>query len=262
MDSFENKQRRRRQSTEVTRSFAEPAENEMEIDLLELFYHLLDNIKYIISTGVLCGLLVGIYSFAFLSPIYQATAKLYVTNTSSSGLNLTDLQIGTYLTNDYQEVFKAWEVHETVIRNLSLKYTYSQLADMLTIKNPSNTRMLDITITSKSPIEAASIANEYANVAKEFIYKTMATEEPNILSVALQPTKPVGPNKTLNTLLGILLGAFGVIAFIVVRFVLDDKIKTADDVTKCTNLPTLAIVPVLNESVETKKSPKKNVRQR
>jgi capsular polysaccharide biosynthesis protein len=258
MDTLENKQHRRKQNSETINTYSEPMDEvETEIDLIELFYHLLDNIKYIIIASALCGVLAGIYSFVFLSPIYQATAKLYVTNSSNDALNLSDLQIGTYLTNDYQEVFKAWEVHETVIKNLGLNYTYSQLSEMLSIKNPSNTRILDITISSKNPIEAASIANEYAKVAKNYITETMAADEPNILSTALQPIKPVSPNKTLNTLIGILLGAFGTIAFFTVRFITDDKIKTSDDVTKYTNLPTLAIVPVLHEAIEDKKSYKK-----
>ncbi len=83
----------------------------------------------------------------------------------------------------------------------------------------------------------------------------MATEEPNILSVALAPTSPISPNKTRNIMLGFALGAILAIGFITVRFMMDDKIKTADDIAKYADLPTLAIVPVLNASTANK--PKK-----
>lgn len=221
-------------------------ETETEIDLVELLYRLLENLKYILLTAVLCTLAAGVYTFVFQTPQYEATAKLYVMNPRDSAINLSDLQIGTYLKNDYQEVFKTWEVHEMVIKNLGLSYSYSHMQDMLAITNPTDTRILYITVTSESPGEATAIANEYAAVAKKYISATMATEEPNILSVALQPTRPVGPNRTRNIMLGFLLGAILAIGIITVRFVMDDKIKTADDIAKYANLATLAIVPVMN----------------
>ncbi len=227
-------------------SAPDSVETETEIDLLELFYRLLENLKYILLTAVLCTFAAGVYTFVFQTPQYEATAKLYVMNPRDSAINLSDLQIGTYLKNDYQEVFKTWEVHEMVIKNLGLSYTYSQMQDMLTVTNPTDTRILYITVTSESARQATVIANEYATVAKKYISATMATEEPNILSVALQPILPVGPNRTRNIMLGFLLGALLAIGVITVRFVMDDKVKTADDIAKYANLATLAIVPVLN----------------
>lgn len=242
--SYEIKEKRRRNAME-----APPPEpdhgnesSEVEIDLVELMYRLLDNLKYIILAAVLCGIIAGVYTHFFQNPLYQATAKLYVVNSRDSAINLSDLQIGSFLTSDYQEVFKTWEVHEKVISELNLNYTYKEMQGMLAVSNPSNTRVLNITVTSLDPKEATQIANRYASVAQEYIKKTMSTESPNILSSALEPKQPVSPNKTRNTLLGFLLGAFAAIAVIVVRFLLDDKLKTSDDIRKYVGMETLAVV--------------------
>ena len=221
-------------------------EPEQEIDLLELFYRLLGKLHFIILAAIMGALLMGLYSFYLATPMYQATAKLYVVNSKDAALNLSDLQIGSYLTSDYQEVFKTWEVHEMVINELRLGYSYGALQKMLSVSNPSGTRILNITVTSKNPAEATELANTYANVAKTYISDTMSTDEPNILSVALQPEIPVSPNKTMNILLGGILGAFLTIGIIAVVFIMDDKIKTADDLMKYTGIATLASVPVLN----------------
>ena len=118
----------------------------------------------------------------FLHPKYEATSKLYVTSRTDSAVNLSDLQIGTYLTSDYQEVFRTWEVHEQVLRNLGLDYSYTTLNDMVSVTNPSDTRLLNITVTSEDPVEATNMANEYANVACDYIYQVMGTEEPRLFS--------------------------------------------------------------------------------
>lgn len=225
------------------------ASQEIEIDLMELFFRLIENSKKIIA-GALVGMFVfAAYSFLLATPMYEATCKIYVLSTSDSAINLSDLQIGSQLTADYQEVFDTWEVHEQVLQNLNLDYTYEELEEMIGISNPSDTRILEITITNDDPAEAAAMANEYAAVASRYISDTMVTDEPTVLSEALQPTEPVSPRKVFNTALGFLLGALVMCAIVTVQFILDDKIKTAEDIRKYTGMPTLAVVPINGDFV-------------
>lgn len=217
--------------------------NEVEIDLMELFYRLVENAKKIVAGALIGMILFGLYSFILATPMYEATCKLYVMSSSDSAVNLSDLQIGAYLTNDYKEVFKTWEVQEQVLQNLGLNYSYTQLEDMVKITNPSDTRILAITVTSKRAREAAAMANEYADVASSYISQTMSTDQPSVLSRALEPTKPVSPRKLFNTALGFVLGALVTMVIVMIQFILDDKIKTAEDIRKYTGMATLAVVP-------------------
>lgn len=216
---------------------------EFEIDIVELLLRVLEKWKSIVAGALLGAVLMGIYSFVLASPVYEATSKLYVLTASDSAINLSDLQIGSYLTSDYQEVFETWEVHEIVRQNLGLTYSRKDLRDMLTIRNPGDTRVLYITVSSEDPYEAAMLANEYASVARQYISSTMLTDAPSEFSEALVPEAPVAPRKKMNVALGFILGAFIVCAVAVVRFLLDDKIKTPDDIRRYTGLPTLAVVP-------------------
>lgn len=225
---------------------SEAAQNEesvIEIDLQALLFRLLDKWLFIVGAALAGAIVMAILSFFFITPMYEATSKLYVLSASDSAVNLSDLQIGAYLTKDYQEVFTNWEVHQQVIDNLGLGYTYEELGGMLTLVNPSDTRILRITIRNKDPQEAKEIANEYADVAKRYIGVTMKTEEPMIMSEALLPTRPVSPRKAMNTFLGFVLAGFIAAAIVVAQFILDDKTKTAEEILKYANMPTLAVVP-------------------
>lgn len=226
-----------------------PEENDT-IDLAELMYRLISGWKLIVCLALVFALAVGVYTVYFVTPMYEATATIYVLNRSDSAINMSDLQIGTALTSDYIKVFKMWEVHEEVISNLGLPYTYSQMKGSLSVTNESNTRMLDITFKSASAEEAASVANEYAKVASQYIADTMATDKPNIMSVALVPANPVSPNKTKNVMMGFLLGLVLACGIITVQMLLDDKYKTAEDIRRYAGLPTLAMVPVENYAEE------------
>ena len=95
----------------------------------------------------------GVYTSFFVTPMYEATSILYVLSTRDSAINVSDLQLGSELTQDYIKVFRMWEVHEQVISNLDLPYSYSQMQNMLSVSNDADTRMLDITVTSADPEE-------------------------------------------------------------------------------------------------------------
>lgn len=240
-------QRKRRNRVSAVQTEQQP-EDAAEIDLIELMYCLLGGWKIILCIALICAIVAGVFTVFFVTPMYCATSTIYVLSRKDSAINMSDLQIGTALTSDYVKVFSMWEVHEEVIANLDLPYSYAQMEKMLTVNNDSGTRMLDISIKSPSPTEAAAIANEYANVVSQYIAQTMATDKPNIMSVALVPTNPVSPNKTKNIMLGFILGFLLGAGFITLRTITNDTYKTAEDIRKYTGLVTLAVVPVENET--------------
>ncbi len=221
-------------------------DTEVEIDLAELFLRLLDKWYIIVAAALVGTMISGIWTFFFVTPQYEATTKLYILNPDDSAINLSSLQLGSQLANDYTHVFSNWHVHEMVAEKLDLDYSYKTMQNMVRVTNPSNTRLLEITITSPDPQEAQLIANTYAAVAREFIAKVMKTVEPSLFQEARLPVSPVSPSKARNLILGFLIGAILAVGVITVLFVMDDKVRTADDITKLLGLPTLGVVTMQN----------------
>lgn len=86
------------------------------VDLTGMFFCILERFWVVLVSAVLCGTLMGMAAKNNVTT-YSATSKLYIVNKDSFGIKMADLQLGTALTSDYQEVFKTWEVHEMVIIN-------------------------------------------------------------------------------------------------------------------------------------------------
>ena len=229
---------------ERTALAAQPEQEEDTIDLLELFMGLLAHWKLIAATAVVGTVLTALCTFFLITPMYKATATIYVVSRNDSVLNFSDLQVGSELTSDYIKVFEMWEVHEQVISNLDLNYTYTNMASMLSVTNTSDTRMLDITVTNPDPEEAAAIANEYADVGAKYISEKMKTDEPTLMSSARVPENPFSPNKAKNILLGFVVGFVLACAVVVLRTMLDDTYKSADDIRKYTGMVVLASIPL------------------
>ena len=237
-------------------------QDEDTIDLLELALGLLEHWKLIAVTAVTGAVLMALYTFFLVTPMYKATATIYVVSRNDSVLNFSDLQVGSELTSDYIKVFEMWEVHEKVISNLDLDYTYTNMASMLSVTNTSDTRMLDITVTNPDPEEAAAIANEYADVGAKYISEKMKTDEPTLMSSARVPENPFSPNKAKNILLGLVVGFVLACGVVVVRILLDDTYKTAEDIRKYAGLVVLASVPMAENAQPKEKNVLKRKTQR
>ena len=228
---------------EMRLSSAVPADNELEIDLVALFYRLLENAIWIILTSLVGAVVAGLITVFLITPRYSAVSGLYVMNRQDSAINLSDLQIGSSLTMDYQEVFRNWHVQEMVLQRLGLDYSYDTLNHMISLQNPTNTRILYITATSYYPDEAKSLADTYAQVAREFIAATMDTQQPSIFMEALRPSRPSSPSLFKNTVIGFAIGFLLSAGLIVILFLLDDRVRSAEDVEKTLGLPLLGMLP-------------------
>lgn len=222
---------------------------ELEIDLVELMYRLIEKLKWIIAAALLGLVVSGVFTRFFITPMYEATSKLYVLEAKDQVIDVSALNLSTQLAADYVQVFNNWHVHETVINYLELPYTYREIQRMLTINIPDDTRIIEITVTSADPQEAYDIAMAYAKIAPAFIEQKMDTSRPNVFEEARVPTKPTSPNMVLNVFLGTFLGAAIAFAVIFIQFVSDDRIRNAEMLQKRLGLATLGMMPV-QESAE------------
>jgi capsular polysaccharide biosynthesis protein len=212
------------------------------INLVELFYYLLSKLHFIVIGIVLGAVLLGMYATYMVTPIYSATSKLRIMGTTGTNI-IADLQIGTSLTMDYQEVFKTWEVNEMVNEELGANYSYGTLQSILTVTNPEDTHILYITVDYPDPQTAADIANAFASAAKRFIVQNMNTDEPSIFSTAQVPTSPSSGSVNSYVVRGVLLGTVMSVGILVLVFLLDNRPKSPEDIMRYAGIPTLAVIP-------------------
>ena len=218
---------------------------ENQVDLVDLFYLLWGHIWVILgclAAGAAAALLITRF---FITPLYEATSSLYVVSASNNSVvNLTDLQIGSQLTADYQELMRSRPLLEDVIRRLSLEgMTVEQLEKSIRITNTSDTRILKVTASSPDPQQAAAIANELVSLARVYLPQIMETQEPNLVEEAVVPTRKASPSYLYNLVLGGILGAALCCGVLVGRRLLNDTLVTPEDMARCFGVEPLATIP-------------------
>ena len=128
---------------------------------------------------------------------------------------------------------------------------------MLKVTNPEDTRIINITIEGTDNKQITRIANEYADVSKVRISEVMKTDKPQVWERAAVPENPVKPAKTKNTILGFLIGAMLSAMIVVVMRLLNDNIRTQDEIENYLELNMLAVVPYDEKADRDKKKKRK-----
>ena len=224
----------------------------VEIDLREVFMVLFSHLFLIILGGLLVALIGFSVSKFLISPSYESTTKIYILNKQDNEtVTYSDVQLGTQLTKDYKELVQSRYVLEQVIQKLELgDLTYETLLKKVDVTTPTDTRILAITVVDTNPMLAMEIANEIRETAAVHIKNVMDIQAVNIVETANLPTQKAGPSVMKWTLIGGLLGIIFLSGFYLIRFFLNDTIRTSDDIEKYLGLSTLAIIPL----VDSKKS--------
>ncbi|SDZ57455.1 polysaccharide biosynthesis tyrosine autokinase [Herbiconiux ginsengi] len=194
--------------------------------------------------------LLGIALAALLSiirtPEYQSTAKVFV-SVQSTG-SISDLtQGGNFLQNQvksYADVVNTPIVLQPVIDSLGLDTTVEELSRSVSSASPSDTVIVEITVSDESPDNSAKIANAVAASFEAAVTDLVPTNAEGVTPVKITvlqnasvPAAPFSPNVPLYIVIGALLGLILGLALAITRYVLDTRIRNEHDVEAITDAP-------------------------
>ncbi|WP_201553206.1 capsular polysaccharide biosynthesis protein [Streptococcus salivarius] len=217
----------------------------VEIDVLALLHKLWTKKLLILFTAFYFAAFSFLGTYFFIQPTYTSTTRIYVVNQATDNKNLSaqDLQAGTYLVNDYKEIITSNDVLSEVIKDEKLNLSEAELSKMVSVNIPTDTRLISISVKAKTGQDAQVLANKVREVASKKIKTVTKVEDVTTLEEAKLPSSPSSPNIKRNVLLGAILGGFVAIVAVLVREVLDDRIRRPEDVEDVLEMTLLGIVP-------------------
>lgn len=234
-------------------------DDEIEIDLVEVFRLLVSKLGIIILSGMIFAFLAIIGTKLIITPKYQSITKMYVLSKQDGNtLTNSDLQISTLLIKDYAELIQSRTVMESVIARLNLDLTYENMLKKIEVVTETDNRIVTIKVLDEDPYIARDIANTVRDTAAEHIKYVMNSEAVNVVDEANVPSHPYSPNPIKNGLITGILGIFLASAIILVKYLLNDTIKTTEDIERYLGLSVLGTIPLsVNEQGRKKKKYKK-----
>lgn len=233
-------------------------EDEMEIDLREIFFTLLNKWHLIFLSGLMCAL-IGLLAAMFLMPEkFQSKTSIYIYDQQQKEtMSYSDLQMSTVLTKDYEVLIKGRAVLEEVIEELDLNCSYGVLNSMVTVNVPDSTRIVEIIVETSDPYLSKDIADAVREISSETIKSVMNVDAVNVVESANLPEGKSSPSVSKYTMLGGMLGCVAAAGIILLLFLTNDTIRSQEDVEKYLELGVLGTIPLADgEKTEDKKKGK------
>lgn len=224
-------------------------EEEKTFDLLEILALVRGKLIWIIAFAMLGAVLAYGYSSFLITPKYSAKAVLYVNNqktiSSQSQITTSALSATARLVPTYQAIIKTKTAMRRVIDEQGIEgYTPEQLLRMVSTRvSDEDTGVFEIWVTGEDQYYVAEIANAVATVSTSEISKYVEGTTASIFDSARIPVSKSYPSNRRNAFFGGLVGAILCAAFIILRGLMDLRIKRTEDFSRVMNAPVIGVIP-------------------
>ena len=242
-------------------------ENEyVTIDLQEIFSLLIKKIHWIILSAVIVGGIGFALNWFILKPVYQADSMIIVNTRDEQNVVVTNDQLNSarQLVNTYEVILKSDTVMDQVLNALINRgliqpdqMSAKGLKNSITVSPVNNTQVMKVSAVNIDPELALAMVDEVLTIAPSIIIRTVKAGSVEIVSYPKLNSSPVSPKKTRNLALCLFGGAAAAAGFIILQELLDNTVKTDQDIRDKIGLPVLGVIPKIRESdLDTKKSDK------
>lgn len=214
-------------------------------DLWDLFTQ---RILVIILAAVIAGGGFLAVDQIFHEPQYDSTATMYIlrqggSGDTSSGEAANELSLALRLVYDCNYFLKSRTVLNTVIDELKLDMSYQQLYSRISTSNPTNTRVLEITVRGDTPEQAKAIVDRICVIGPAKIEEAMGFSQVNLYEYGTLPTSPSNSPSVLKYGVAAIAAAVVVYGVCLLMFFVDDRIRTDEDIERILGLSVLAEIP-------------------
>ena len=222
-----------------------------ELDLKELFSMFWNKKAEIVFITLILMVVGIIYSYFYITPVYTAKTDLVLVQSSStvsqtgdSAITSTDITMNSKLVSTYSELIKRNAVFGQVATNLNISDEEAEkIKNNISVNSAKDTEIIEIKVTNEDPNKAADVANEIAKVFSEKIVEIYNISNIYLLDRAKAPENPSNINHMKDIVIFAFIGLVIASAYVLVANMLDNTIKTEEDIEKLTGLVVLTAIP-------------------
>lgn len=220
--------------------------NEETIDLTEMFHSILKHIKLI---SVLC-ILFGVGGFfgtkLLIAPTYTASTSIYLTPqiSETGSLDYNSQMANSKLVTNAVNLLTQDNIMSEVAKDVGLESAES-VKKIVSVTNESNTEIITISATTTDPKLSKDIANDTVSTFVRTMQKNLNVSNIEIVDKAKLSYIPSGPNVKKNTVMAGVIGFAIGVSYAVLKFLLDNRLRTKEEAEKYLGIPVFCEIPEL-----------------
>lgn len=245
-----------------------PNEKESTIAIGDILLSISGKWWLILLVAVIFGSIAKVYVDSTYVDVYRSYGSIYVVEKRQEGFEVSGIGYAEAMMQDYiyristeenmrnavkrlpDEIRAVYadtditeEALESYIERVTAGMTWSSLRAATTITNPEDTHYLYISVVSTDPRLSYAAAKAILGASYSSLSNFFGVEDVGIDEQPRLPVAPASSKSYQRAYLAALVGAALVIGILVLLYLRDDKINTAEDIEKYLGLTVLALIP-------------------
>lgn len=219
----------------------------------KIFWIIKKKLKYMILSGLLCAILIGVYGYFTQVSLYRADITFYVysnieyVSDSGANLNTSEVTQAKTLLDSYMQIIKSKSFLNSVIEELGIDYTATELRKMISSTSVNNTAVFSVSVYDQEAVMAANIANMIGKLAPEKVINIVKSGGIEVLDPAEIPVTPYQETSVLKyTVIGFGVGFIAVMLIALLRGLMNTTVRRKYEIEDLFTIPILGDVPQLN----------------
>lgn len=221
-------------------------EAEEVIDLLELFRAILKHIKLIIVLCILFGVCGFFGTKLLIAPTYTASTSIYLAPqiSESGSLDYNSQMANSKLVTNVVNLLTQNNIMSEVAKDVGLE-SAECVKKLVSVTNESDTEIITISATTTDPKLSKDIANDTVSTFIRTMQKNLNVRNIEVVDKAKLSYVPSGPNVKKNTMIAGVVGLVVGVGYAVLKFLLDNRLRTKEEAEKYLGIPVFCEIPEL-----------------
>lgn len=224
-------------------------EEELTIDLGQLFQLLKKNLRLIVLSMVICAVAAFAITTFLLPKKYASESSIFIVskvNQETGTVDANALSANSKQVNNYMELIKGKNILNKVAEQLNIE-DVKEVQNAISVSNKSETEIIDIKATTDDPTKSQQIVKATTEIFFKEVKETLKIENMTVLNDPEVEETPVSPSKKMNTLIGALLGLLCSGGYVFLTYLLDKRLRTKQEAENFLGIPVLAEIPYYEE---------------
>lgn len=220
-------------------------DEEIEIDLLQLFKVLKKSWKLIVISTLSVAILASVYTFFFIPKKYASESTVFLTpKVNESGyVEQSSISSNSSLINTYISIIKGDSILSEVVEAIGNDLTVNYVKSTLSVTNDSNTQIIRIKSTTTDPQLSKDIVETIVNQFSSEMLQKLNVQNISVIDFAQVNETPVSPSKVKNAVLGAAVGFVLSCGYIFLTFIFDKRLRNKSEAENYLGIPVLAEIP-------------------
>lgn len=229
---------------------------ELQINVIPILKELLKRLWLIVLVGLVVGGAVFAGAKLFIRPTYRSGFTAYVNNKqskqSTDSLTNSDVVASKQIVLTYQNILTSNTILTAAAQSVNIDVSYATLRRLVFTEIKDETEIISVYVVYTDPRVAYEYAQAISKISPQYMSQIVEGSSMKIIDYPEYSEVKYKPSYLQFGIIGFLIGALIVMVLVIIRFFMDDTVKSESEIENGFAFPILGVIPDITKASDKK----------